>query len=610
MKRFLISIAIFSFLTGCLSAQELKLTASASPAVMRVGDQFNLTFTSEDEVAELELPGIENIEILGGPRQGHSQSVTSINGKITSSSTYQYTYFLRALKEGKFSIPAITAKIKNKPVRSNAVAIEVLAANSQQSRPGQSASGAGQSGAGQSGSGSVSDRDLFVNLLVDKKEVYLGEQITASVKIYTKVNLSGVDPTFKGPDFTGFFTEPINIPQLRSLQSEAYNGDIYGTGVLRKTIIIPQKTGPITIKSFDLEVTMRKEVRRRVSDPFFDDFDIPDVQEIPIKLNSKEVTVQVKPLPGNAPASFGGAVGNFTFSSSLNKTSTQTNEPVTLKLTISGRGNIKLINEPQFELPGDFEKFDPVINSHLDNSLSGIKTFEYLLMPKAPGTYSIPSVEFSYFDLASLHYKTIKSQAFTVKVEKGQGDAAMDANSGITKEDVKLLNQDIRFIKNKPIPLQANKTFWADSVWYYLNYLLLIVLFILLTWRRRKQLRNKADVSLMRLRKADRYARKRLTKSAELLKQGDTNRFYEELLGAVWGYLSDKLNIPHSALSRETARNALHSRAIDENLMDDLIRIIDECEVARYGQVSENMGMEKLYQDTLNVITMLQQKLK
>lgn len=605
MKRLLLIIAIFSILSDCLSAQESKLTASVSPTVMRVGDQFNLTFTAEDEISELELPSVENMEVLGGPRQGRSQSVYSVNGKITSSSTYQYTYFLRALKEGKFSIPAITAKIKNKPVRSNAVSFEVLPVNSQQSRSGQNASGAVQSG-----DESVSDRDLFVNLLVDKKEVYLGEQITASVKIFTKVNLSGVDPGFKGPDFTGFFTEPINIPQLRSLQSEAYNGDIYGTGVLRRTIIIPQKTGPITIKSFDLDVTIRKEMRRRVADPFFDDFDIPDVQELPVKLKSKVVTVQVKPLPGNAPASFGGAVGNFTFSSSLNKTSTHTNEPLTLKLTISGRGNIKLINEPQFELPGDFEKFDPVINSHLDNSLSGTKTFEYLLMPKASGTYSIPSVEFSYFDLASQKYKTIKSQTFTVKVEKGQGDAAMEANSGIIKEDVKLLNQDIRFINNKPIPLQANKTFWADSIGYYLIYVLLIVLFILLTWRRRKQLRNKSDVALMRLRKADRYARKRLTKSAELLKQGETNRFYEELLGAVWGYLSDKLNIPLSALSRETAGSALQSRSIDENLMDDLFRIIDECEVARYSQVSENMGMEKLYQDSLNVIIMLQQKLK
>jgi hypothetical protein len=605
MKRFLLIIAIFSFLPGCLSAQESKLTASVSPTVMRVGDQFNLTFTSEEEVSELELPTVENMEVLGGPRQGHSQSVYSVNGKITSTSTYQYTYFLKALKEGKYSIPPATAKIKNKPVRSNAVSFEVLAANSQQSRSGQSASGAGQSV-----DGSVSDRDLFVNLLVDKKEVYLGEQILATVKIYTKVNLAGVDVNFKGPDFTGFFTEPLTIPQLRSLQSEAYNGDIYGTGVMKKTMIIPQKTGPITIKSFDLDVTMKKEVRRRVADPFFEDFDIPDVQEIPIKLKSKEVTVQVKPLPGNAPASFGGAVGNFTFSSSLNKTSTHTNEPVTLKLTISGRGNIKLINEPQFELPGDFEKFDPVINSRLENSLSGTKTFEYLLMPKATGTFSIPAIEFSYFDPVSKQYKTLKSKTFTVKVEKGQGDAAMEANPGVTKEDVKLLNQDIRFIRNKPITLQANRTFWADSIWYYLIYVLLVVLFTLLTWRRRKQLQNRADVSLMRLRKADRYARKRLIKSAELLKHGETNRFYEELLGAVWGYLSDKLNIPLSALSRETARSALQTRSIDENLINDLIRIIDECEVARYGQVSENMGMEKLYQDSLNVITMLQQKLK
>jgi hypothetical protein len=605
MKRFLLIIAIFSFLSGCLSAQESKLTASVSPSVMRVGDQFNLTFTSDQEVSELRLPPVDNMELLGGPTQGHSQSVYSVNGKITSSSTFQYTYFLRALKEGKFSIPAVTAQIKNKPVRSNPVTIEVLAANSQPGKTGQSASDPAQNR-----DGSVSEKDLFVNLLVDKREVYLGEQITATVKIYTKVNLSGVDPNFKGPDFTGFFTEPLTIPQLRSLQSESYNGDIYGTGVLRKTIIIPQKTGPITIKSFDLDVTMRQQVRRRVADPFFDDFDIPDVQEIPVKLNSREVTVQVKPLPDNAPASFGGAVGNFSFSSSVSKTSTHTNEPVTFKLTITGRGNIKLINEPQFELPGDLDKFDPVINSRLDNSTTGTKTFEYLLMPKTPGTFSIPPVEFSYFDPASRQYKAIKSQAFTIKVEKGLGDAAAEASPGITKEDIKLLNQDIRFIRNKPIPLQVNKSFWADSIGYYLIYILLVIVFILLTRRRRKQIRNKSDVALMRLKKADRYARKRLTKTAELLKKGETNRFYEELLGAVWGYLSDKLNIPLSALSRETARSALRARSTDENLMDELFRIIDECEVARYGQVSENLGMEKLYLDTLNVITMLQQKLK
>ncbi len=210
MKRFLLVISIFSFLSGCLSAQESKLTASVSPSVMRVGDQFNLTFTAEDEVSELQLPDVGNIEVLGGPRQGHSQSVYSVNGKITSTSTYQYTYFLRALKEGKFSIPAVTAKIKNKPVRSNAVAIEVLAASSQQPGSGQAASSAPQAG-----EGSVSNRDLFVNLLVDKKEVYLGEQITATVKIYTKVNLSSVDQGFKGPDFTGFFTEPLEYSAVK-----------------------------------------------------------------------------------------------------------------------------------------------------------------------------------------------------------------------------------------------------------------------------------------------------------------------------------------------------------------------------------------------------------
>jgi hypothetical protein len=605
MMRSMLVTIICSLLTGCISAEELKLTASVSPTVMRVGDQFNLTFTSDQEVSELELPPIDNIDVLGGPRQGHSQSVYSVNGKITTSSTYQYTYFLRALKEGKFTIPAISAKIKSKLIHSNPVNIEVLAANSQPARTNQ-----GGPAAGAVHNGSVSDKDLFVSLQLDKKEVYLGEQITATVKIYTKVNLSGVDQNFKGPDFTGFFTEPMNVPQLDHLQSEALNGDIYYTGVVRKVMIIPQKTGEIKIQPFTIDVAIRQEVRRRVADPFFDDFDIPDVQETQVKLKSKEISVQVNPLPANAPASFGGAVGTFSFSSSLNKTETHTNEPLTLKLTVSGKGNIKLINEPNPDIPADLEKFDPVINSHLDNALSGSKTFEYLLMPKAPGTFAIPPVEFSYFDLSARQYKTLKSQAFTIHVERGQGDTLLTTTPGAAKEDVKLINRDIRFIKNKPFGLNPDKSFWSDSLWYYSLYVLLLALFVLLTWLRRKSIRNRADIAWVRVRKADRYARKRLNKSAILLKQGETNQFYEELLGALWGYLSDKLNISLSVLSRETASSALIVKSIDEALIEELFRIISESEMARYGQVTGHEGMEKLYHDALSVITILQQKLK
>jgi hypothetical protein len=605
MNRVILVLLVLSFLPCHVSSQDAKLTATASPNVMRVGDQFNLTFTSDQEVTELELPNMDAVEVLGGPNQGHSQSVYAVNGKITTSSTFQYTYFLRAVKEGKFTLPSVSAKIKNKACRSNTVNIEVVAGQNQSSR-----SGAGTGGSEPAQGGKVNDNEVFVSLLLDKKEVYLGEQIMATVKIYTKVNLSGVDRGFKGPDFTGFFTEPVEVPPLRNLQHEAVNGDIYYTGVLRKMIIIPQKTGELTIQPFDLDVAVRQEIHRRVADPFFDNFDIPDVQEIPLKLKSKAVRIQVKPLPSNAPSSYTGAVGNFSFSSSLNKTKTKTNDPLTLKLTISGRGNIKLINELNLNIPSDLEKYDPVINTREDNSQSGTKTFEYLLVPKNAGTFTISPVEFSYFDPAAKQYKTLQSQAYTVVVEKGEGDSLMAVVPGVSKEDVQLINRDIRFIKTKPASLRPSKSFLADSPWFYILYVLLTALFIVFAVLQRKMARNKADIAGIRLRKADRYAQKRLKKSAVLLKQGESNQFYEELLGAIWGYLSDKLNIPLSVLSQETAKTALLARSVDEELLEALFRVTGACEMERYARVSGNVGMEKVYQEALSVITALQQKLK
>jgi len=605
MIRFILFILIFSSFSGCISAQDVKLTAAASPSAMRVGDQFNLTFTSDQEVTELELPDIEMAEILGGPSQGHSQSVYSVNGKITTSSTYQYTYFLRALKEGKFTIPAVTAKIKNKTYHSNPVNIEVIAAQNQPAR-----TNPGTSGTGPAKSGQVNEKDVFVSLQLDKKSVYLGEQIMATVKIYTKVNLSGVDNNFKGPDFTGFFTEPIEVPPLRNLQREVVNGDIYYTGVLRKMMIIPQKTGEVTIQPFDLDVAVRQEIQRRFADPFFENFDIPDVQEIPLKLKSRTMTIQVKPLPANSSPSFGGAVGNFNFSSTLNKLKTTTSDPLTLKLTISGKGNIKLINELNLKIPPDFEKYDPVINTRADNSLSGSKSFEYLLVPRNAGTYEIEPVEFTYFDPVTEQYRTLRSQAYSVEVEKGQGDSLMAVIPGISKEDIKLINQDIRFIKIKTSRLRSGNSFWADSPWYYLMYGLITLIFFILAGLQRKMAREKTDIAGIRLRKADRYAQRRLRKSAGLLKQGENNRFYEELLGAIWGYLSDKLRIPLSILSQETAKSALESRSVDGELIESLFRVTGECEMARYAQVSGNLGKEKLYQEALEVITALQQRLR
>jgi hypothetical protein len=592
-------------LSVCLKAQQAEFTASASPDVLHVGEQFNLTFTSNQELTDLELPEIANFQLLGGPSQSHSQSVYSANGKITSTSTWQYTYFFQALKEGKYTIPPASARIKNKNYESNSVSIEVVAAETQPSSQGQ-----GEAAKTQEQSGSINDKDLFISLILDKKEAYIGEQIIATIKIYTTVNLSEYDRGFKGPDFTGFFIEPIDVPPLRNLEREALNGQIYYSGVLKKMMIIPQKAGELTIQPFDLDVAVRKEVRRRSSDPFFDDFFMSDVQDVPVTLKSKSVKILVKHLPPNTPVSFKGAVGDFNMTSSISKTNTVTNDPFTIKLTVSGKGNIKLISEIDLNIPVDMEKYDPVINTNLNNPLSGSKTFEYMVMPRIAGNYTIPPAEFTFFDPVNKQYKTIKGQAFNVNVTQGQGDSLMAIAPGMVKEDVKVINQDIRFIKTKLPRLTLINAYIAVSPVYFLLYGLFLIIFITLVILHNRIKKQNADITNVRLRKADKFARNRLKKSAVLLRQGNESAFYEEILGALWGYMSDKLKIPVSSLSKDTAVSVLKEKMVDQDFMDDLFNIIDNCEMARYARSSEGISMERIYHDALDIIVKLQQKLK
>jgi hypothetical protein len=445
---------------------------------------------------------------------------------------------------------------------------------------------------------------------LDKKEAYLGEQIMATVKIYTKTRLAGIDQGFKGPDFTGFFTEPVETPPLRNLQREAINGEIYNTGVLRRMVVIPQRSGDITIESFDLDVALRREIRRKFSDPFFDDITIPEVQEVPVKLKSRPINISVKPLPTNAPSSFRGAVGSFRISSTLNRTETTINEPLTLRVALSGKGNLKLINDILVTVPHDMERYDPVINTRLDNAVSGSKTFEYLIMPRRAGAFKIPPVEFTYFDAETGKYKTLQTASYDVLVKKGEGDSLIAFVPGMNKEDVKLLNQDIRFIKTKPSKLNRINHFIAVSPWYYLLYILSLALFLAFLSVRKKLIRRHADITGMRLRKADKYARKRLKKSEGLLKQGNDTAFYEEMLGALYDYLSHKLDIPVSSLSKDSARLALQAREVDDLLIEELFRITGDCEMARYGHGTGAIVKESLYHDAVKIITTLQQKLR
>jgi hypothetical protein len=583
-------------------AQEVPFIATAEPNVMKVGEQFTISYESNQKIEDIELPAFNDFQYLGGPSVGQSTQIESSPGKTYTKTTYTYTYYFRAVKEGKFTITPATARIKNKSVTSNTITVEIVGSAS----PGAPAQGQQNKG-NENQSGNTSD-DVYVKLILSKNEAYIGEQIVATVKIYTKLQISGIDQRYKGPDFTGFYTEPIEIPPLRNLERENVNGDIYYTGVIQKALLIPQKTGELIIPLFDLDISIRQQVKRK-SNNFFDDFFEPSVQDIPMKLKSNRMVVKSKPLPADKPATFTGAVGSFTMQTSVDKTRVNTNDAVNYKIAIKGTGNYKIVDEPVLNFPPDIEKYDPVIKTSSENTMTGTKTFEYLLIPHYPGDFTLPPVEFTYFDLQSRQYRTIQSASHTIHVEKGAGDTLLPVISGLAKEDVKLLRSDIQYIKLKTNRQVFPGIFLVKDFRFNLLYVILLLVSGLVLWLRRNHIRRTRDLALVKNRKANKYARKRLKKAAGLIRADNKNAFYDELLKALWLYLSDKLNIPIADLSKESATSALADYNTKEETMNKMFEIISACELARYAPVSEAVNAGQLLDEAVRLIVRLQQEL-
>ncbi|MBN2273392.1 MAG: protein BatD [Bacteroidales bacterium] len=608
--KLLVPVMRFVLLTMCLSvaqsvllsAQEVQFTAVAEPNVLRVGEQFAVTYESTQKISDITLPEFSDFQFLGGPSMGQSTQIESSPGRTYTKTTYSYTYYFRAVKEGKYNIAPASAQLKNKQVQSNALTIEVVGSNA----PGSSSSG--QPDQAEAKSSETSSDDVYVRLILNKNVAYIGEQIVATVKLYTKLQISGIDQRYKGPDFKGFYTEAIEIPPLRNLERENVNGDIYYTGILQKVLLIPQKAGELIIEPFDLDVSVRQQVKRR-SNSFFDEFFEPSVRDIPVKLKSNRVAVKSRALPANKPDSYNGAVGDFIISTSVDKNKVKTNDAVNYKVIIKGRGNYKIVDEPQVNFPPDIEKYDPVIKTIAESPMSGIKTFEYLLIPHYPGEFIIPPVTFSYFDIHSKQFKTLTSGSHTISVEKGEGDTLMPIISGIAKEDVKLLRSDIQYIRLKMKYRAFSGIFLVDNIVYYLLFVLLILMGSLLLLLRRNHIKRAQDLAMVRNRKANRYARKRLKKAALLIKSDNKKGFYDELLGAIWLYLSDKLSIPIADLSGDSARSALTDRKIEEETMNRLFEVINDCEFARYAPSSETVDEEQLLDKAVKLIVRLQQEL-
>lgn len=608
MNRKLLSIIFILLATVCVAqADEVTFKASAPSSVI-LNKPFQLVYTVNASAKDLRAPELHDFDILAGPFESRSSSTQFINGKRSSSSTHTFTYTLMAKKEGTFTIPAATVSVKGNKYTSNGLKIKVLP-------PDETPSGEQSNDRGrvdQPSGNAISNDNLFVRTIVSKTNVYEQECIVLTYRLYTLVDVRQFTGS-KFPDFTGFLKQDIDLSDNNQLTYEHYNGRNYASAILAQMLLYPQHDGDIKIDDATFDAVVRVQNRSQVRSIFDDFFDT--YTNVTKTLRAPGVTIHVKSLPQGKPASYSGVVGTFDMNSSLTSSSVTTNEAITLKIEIAGSGNMKLIKSPEIEFPAGLEVYDPKVTNQFKNTSSGMsgkKTIEYLIIPRASGTYNIPSVEWSYFDTKTGAYKTLRTEAYTLNVSKGANDT-VTGPVGVTyvgKEDVKQLSTDIRYIHTGPVTLTEESELLFGTWRYWLYYLVPLVLTVVLFVFFRKQIRENADIVKVKNKKANKMAQRRLKLAQKLWKEDKKEAFYEEVLKAVWNYLGDKLSMPTSSLNRDNVAGELERRSVPAELIDELVKVLDTCEYARYAPIAGENPMGELYEQVVNLISSLDEKIK
>lgn len=590
-----------------------KVTLRASaPDVVVNGDQFRLTYTvNSQDVKDFLAPQAKGFDVLMGPSRSQQSSTQIINGKVSSSRSITYTYILMAVSEGTFNIPAASIEVDGEKIFSNPLTIKVLPKDKEQGNSNQSQGNGGISSRNQKTSGRITDKDLFILATASKTKVHEQEAILVTYKAYTTVDLRQL--LGKMPDQQGFYVQEVELPTQKTFKLEHYNGRNYNTVVYRQYVLFPQKSGKLEIPAvtFDAVVAQRVAVS---DDPFEAFFNGGGYVEVNKKIVAPKVVINVDPLPSK-PEGFSGGVGTFSIKSDISTTELKANEAVTIKLTISGTGNMKLVSAPEVKFPHDFEIYDPKIEDNYEltaNGLSGTKTIEYLAIPRHAGNFTIPAIEFKYFDIKSEKYKTLTTESYDLKVAKGDGNSTdQQVISNFTnKENVKVLGTDILFIKTGDTALRQKGNYFFGTVAYYLWYIIPFVLFVVFVVIYRKQAVESANVAKVKTKKANKVATKRMKLAGKLLSENKVNEFYDEVLKALWGYISDKLNIPVSKLSRDNIEAELSGHGVSEDLIKEFISVLSECEFARYAPGNQNEAMDKVYSASVEVISKMENCIK
>lgn len=617
MKKLFCIVAFL--LTAIFQMSAQNVIRVEAPDVVAVNEQFNVTFIIEGEKSpsDFQWSSGDDFQLVWGPQKGSSSSIQIINGKRSSSHQTTFTYILIPKATGTFQLPVATALLSGDRISSTQASIQVVsdgASSSQSSgQNGGKSSGGGQTSS--TGSGEISSNDLFMRLSLSRTEVVIGEPITATLKIYQRANVVGFENA-KFPTFNGFWSQETYVPNNIEFKRESMDDKIYNTAVLRTYVLIPQQSGTITIDPAELVCLVNIRTAPSTSNSLFDSFFQDEYRTIRKRVTTPAVKVKVNPLPAGQPASFGGGVGNFGISARLTTDNLKTHDAASLIITVSGRGNVALLEEPKVNFPPDFEVYDTKTTENTDKSnggTSGSKSFEYPFIPRSHGDFTIDPVEYSYYDVNAGKYVTLRTEPLHVKVAKGKGGDSTPVttvNSGVERKDVKSLADDIRFIFTGKPGLSGSGSFFVGSVFFWILLALMILGATSVYLAFRKVAAMRADVAGTKNRRATKMAQKRLKLAGEYLDKNLYTAFYEELHKALIGFVSDKLNMDMSEISKDNIASALTEGGVSEEQTKAFTDLLDACEFARYSPDGGNEAMRSHYDAALKVISSIDSGLK
>ena len=601
---------IFTFLlaaAGALAQNTIKVNVQN---LVAVDEQFSVTFIIEGEGRPNSFewePG-NDFQLVWGPQKGTSSSVSWVNGKKTSSSQTTYTYVLMPKGTGTFQLPAASATMKGEHISSRPVSIQVVSNSGSAGQQGGQARQGSSQGSQQAQTGSVAGEDMFMRMTVSKSKAVVGETISATLKLYHRVNIAGFEDA-KFPTFNGFWSQEVQAPSNIEFHRENVGDNIYDAAVLRSWTLIPQQAGEITIDPAELVCLVNVRNRRSSTGSIFDSFFQDDYTTIRKRLTTPAIKVQVSKIPAGAPASFGGGVGNFRMTASLSRDSLRTHDAASLKVTVTGKGNISLLEAPKINFPPDFEVYD--VKS---SETAGSKTFEYPFIPRSHGEFTLGPVEYSYYDVAAGKFVTLRSQEMPITVSRSTEAAAASGAGQLVqapaRKDVKDLGSDIRFISTRTPKFGRAGEFFVGSAAFWAIIALLGAAAAALYFATRKLAARRADVVGSKNRAATKMARKRLSQAGEFLKKDLYTAFYEELHKALLGFVGDKLNLPAAELSKENIGERLVEGGATPEQAARFTGLLDACEFARYAPSEGHEAMNAHFEGAVSAISEIDSAMK